>query len=95
MDNTIKSETEGKISNIREFTDIALSAIDKIINSHISTIGYGNSKPLEKLDDLPTWSIDSEKLVEIYNYAKAKEVIIDNRQAMVRELNEKLEEDSE
>ena len=47
------------------------------------------------MEDLPTWSYDAEQLVEIFNYARAKEVIKDNRQAMVRELNERAEEDSE
>tara|TARA_Y100000004_G_C8670009_1_gene308877 strand:- start:198 stop:476 length:279 start_codon:yes stop_codon:yes gene_type:complete len=92
MENTTKTE----ISNIREYTDIALNAIDKIVNSHLSMIGYGNREPLKKIDELPTWSMDAEKLVEIYNFAKAKEVIKDNRQAMIRELNERAEEsDSE
>ena len=95
MDNTIKSETENKISSIRDFTDIALNAIDQIIESNISTIGYGLGKPIEKLDDIPSWSIDAERLTEVFNLAKAKDVIKDTRQAMVRELNEKLEEESE
>ena len=90
-ENTIKA----KISNARDYTDIALNAIDKIMKNSLSVIGYGDAKPLKKLEDLPSWSMDAEKLIEIYNYAKAKEVITNNRQAMVRELNEKLEEDSE
>jgi hypothetical protein len=90
-----QNTTQNKISNIRDYTDIALNAIDKIMKSHLSLIGYGDKKPLEKLDDIPSWSMDAEKLVEIYNYAKAKEVIRDNHQAMVRELNEKAEEESE
>jgi hypothetical protein len=91
----MKNTTQNQISNIREYTDIALNAIDKIVNSHLNMIGYGNTKPLKKLDELESWSMDAEKLVEIFNYAKAKEIIKDNRQAMIRELNERAEEDSE
>ena len=95
MENTTQSKIQDQISHIRDYTDIALNAIDKLINSNISTIGYGYNKPLKKLEDLPEWCLDAENLVEIYNYAKAKEVIKDNRQSMIRQLNEKEEKDSE
>ena len=91
MENTIKEQIELNELHVEAVTKL----ITKRIHECVAWIGLGDSETIESLSDFSSTDCDAQKLVEIFNLAKALEVIKSNHKAMVRELNEKAEEDSE
>ena len=91
MDNTIKS----KIKANELHTELVGKLITKRIHECVAWIGLGDSETIESLSEFRSTDCDAEKLVEIFNLSKALEVMKSNHKAMVRELNERAEEDSE
>ena len=80
------SNTTDDINNNKQFLEIAFNLIDGKIADNVRYIGYCNQKPLVDLKDIPEWSTDSEKLVEIFNLAKTKETLKMNHTSYANEL---------
>ena len=88
--NTIKEKIELNQLHIESVNKL----ITKRIHECISWIGLGDSDTIKSLSELKS-DCDAQKLVEIFNLSKSLEVVKSNHKAMVRELNEQAEEESE
>jgi|TARA_R100000081_G_scaffold2174_1_gene1214 hypothetical protein len=90
--NTTETRFGNQITANKTLTEIACKLVTEQIHSSISWIGMGNASTIEKIEEIPSWSTDASRIVEIYNLAKTLEVLRANHKAMVRELNEKDED---
>lgn len=90
--NQNKAHIKAQIKSNKEHLEIVNKLLTEKIHDCVSWIGLGDVKTIESLEDVKNSYTDSEKLVEIFNLSKTLEVIKSNHKAMVRELNEKLEE---
>ena len=87
-----KTQIEAQIKSNKEHLEIVNKLLTEKIHDCVSWIGLGDVKTIESLEEVKDSYTDSDKLVEIFNLSKTLEVIKSNHKAMVRELNEKLEE---
>ena len=87
-----KTQIKAQIKSNEKHLEIVNKLLTEKIHDCISWIGLGDVKTIESLDEVKDSYTDSDKLVEIFNLSKSLEVIRANHKAMVRELNEKLEE---
>ena len=90
-----KTQIEAQIKSNKKHLEIVNKLLTDKIHDCVSWIGLGEVKTIESLDEVKASYTDSDKLVEIFNLSKSLEVMRANHKAMIRELNEKLEEASE
>ena len=88
-----KDTIKAKIKSNEKHLKLVNKLLTEKIHDCVSWIGLGETNTIKSLDELKNSHTDKEKLVEIFNLSKALEVIQANHKAMVRELNERAEQE--
>ena len=88
-----KDTIKAKIKSNEKHLKLVNKLLTEKIHDCVSWIGLGETNTIKSLDELKNSYTDKEKLVEIFNLSKALEVIQANHKAMVRELNERAEQE--